>query len=1018
MTRAGVLVVVVFAIAAFAQDKPVVSESAKGAKGLESALAGLRAPTRDTPPLSPQESLNRLRIRPGYVVELIATEPVVRQPLNISFDARGRMWVMNYAQYPFPKGLKIVEYDRYIRAKFDKVPPPPPRAERGADWVSIHEDADGDGAFESVKTFVDGLNIATSALPGKGGVWVMNPPYLLFYPDADGDDRPDGDPVVHLSGFGLEDTHAVASSLVWGPDGWIYGAHGSTCTAKVKVEVSSEQKGTTDFLGQAIWRYHPERHVFEIFAEGGGNTFGVAFDDKGRCFSGTNWGDLRGVDYVQGGYYIKSWGKHGPLTNPNTFGFFGHMPHSGDGKRLTHTFNVYGGALMPELRGKIVGPNPLMSRVQVTRLEAVGSSFRTIEEEPLVVSEDGWFRPVDLKVGPDGAIYVADFYENRISHVDPRDNWDRSNGRLWRIRPANWKPTKALDWSRAPTEQLVAVLRSEDRTARWTARRMIAERGDRAVIARLREMLAAHDSQSALEALWAIHGLGAFDDAVALEGLGHTDPHVRMWAVRLLGDPREHLATPVLEKIVALARDERHPEVRSQLASTAKRLPDAQGVAVARELLRGGPAEDARDAHIPLLAWWAVEAHLPAQQRDEVVGWFADRELWQSPVARDVVAPRVARWLVSAGGPEGQRSLVRLIDSAPGEPERKLLYGGIGEGLQGRVAVALSPELSAALARSGDVELAARAGDRASIASLIRSIGDDDPKLKDQRTRRIELLGQVGPPEAAQPLLDVALASKWHSVRKAALAALVRFNDPEIGRDVVANYAKLPADQGVRPAAISTLLARKTWSLELLRAIEAGVIPKADVSVDQIDRLRQHNDRAIAAALQKVYGAVARPTSDQKEREVSRLKALLAGDERGDAKKGLELFSSKCGVCHRLLGEGGTVGPDLTQYDRRDLNFLLVSIVDPSAAVREEFTNFRIDTKDDQTLIGLIAARGADSITVVDTTGQRTVVAKDQIADERALELSIMPEGLLEGLGEGALRDLFAYLRAEKAPGR
>jgi putative membrane-bound dehydrogenase-like protein len=973
--------------------------------------------TRETPALSAAEALKKFRLREGYVVDLVATEPVVRQPLNITFDARGRMWVTNYAQYPFPKGLKVVEYDRYIRAKFDKVPAPPPRGERGGDWVSIHEDRDGDGSYETVKTFVDGLNIATSALPGKGGVWVMNPPYLLFYPDADGDDRPDGPPVVHLSGFGLEDTHAVASSLVWGPDGWIYGAQGSTCTAKIKVEVGSEisdlkSQKTTDFLGQCIWRYHPDRHVFEIFAEGGGNTFGVEFDDQGRCYSGTNWGELRGVHYVQGGYYVKAWGKHGPLTNPNAFGFFGHMAHSGDGKRLTHTFAVYGAAAMPELRGKIIGPNPLMSRVQVTRLEAVGSTFKTVEEEPLLVSEDGWFRPVDLKVGPDGAIYVADFYESRINHVDPRDNWDRANGRVWRIRPMRWQAQKARDWTKASNDELVSALLDENRLVREIARRVLAERGDRAVLAKLDGML---QSGQALEALWAIHLLGGLDETKAMAAMGHRDPHVRAWTVRLLADRREHLSTPLLERIVELARAEPHVEVRSQIASSAKRLPGAQGAAVVRALMSAALGDE-RDAHIPLLTWWAVEEHLK-DQRDEVISWFADSNMWKAAVARETVAPRVARWLIGVGNAEGQKALVKLIESAPGEAERKLVYGGIAAGLEGRRELTLSAELAALLAKSGDVELAARAGDRAAIASLIESIGDEDPKQKDARVRRIELLGQIGPAEAVEPLLNVALTSKSQAVRKAALGALVRYSDPRVGTMIVANYMALPADQGVRPAAISTLLARRAWSLNLALALASGTIPVADVAPDQLERLRMHNDRRIAGVLQKVYGTTPRPTSAQKEREIARLKTLLASGE-GDEKRGRELFSSRCGACHSLFGQGGTVGPNLTSYDRRDLNFLLVSVVDPSAAVREEYTNFRIDTKDEQTLIGLVVERGADSITVVDTTGQRTVVPKSQIAEERALELSIMPEGLLEGLDEGQLRDLFAYVRAEKAPGK
>src|SRR5207248_4407441 len=165
------------------------------------------------------------------------------------------------------------------------------------------------------------------------------------------------------------------------------------------------------------------------------------------------------------------WGKHGPLINPYAFGFFDHMPHTGDARRLTHTFSVYGGALMPELTGKIIGPNPLSSRVIVSRLEAMGSTFKTVEEEPLLTSDDGWFRPVDLKVGPDGAIYICDFYENRISHVDPRDNWDRSNGRLWRIRPVDWKPAKTADWTKKLGGELVKGLADPNRLVRSTALR-------------------------------------------------------------------------------------------------------------------------------------------------------------------------------------------------------------------------------------------------------------------------------------------------------------------------------------------------------------------------------------------------------------------------------------------------------------------------------------------------------------------------------------------------------------------
>jgi glucose/arabinose dehydrogenase len=220
-------------------------------------------------PLSAEESIKTFQVPDDLVIETVLSEPIVRQPLQISFDERGRMWVVQYLQYPFPAGLKVIKYDEHLRAVFDKTPLPPPKGDRGRDKITIHEDTDGDGVYDKHKTFVDGLNIATSCAVGRGGVWVLNPPYLLFYPDKDKDDVPDSDPIVHLEGFGLEDTHAVANSLTWGPDGWLYGANGST--THCYITRPGLDKTPMHFKGQAIWRYHPVDKRFEIFAEGGGN---------------------------------------------------------------------------------------------------------------------------------------------------------------------------------------------------------------------------------------------------------------------------------------------------------------------------------------------------------------------------------------------------------------------------------------------------------------------------------------------------------------------------------------------------------------------------------------------------------------------------------------------------------------------------------------------------------------------------------------------------------------------------
>ena len=216
----------------------------------------------------PRDALKTFTIADGLEMRLVASEPLIRQPLSISFDDRGRMWLLQYIQYPNPEGLKPVAVDEYLRTKYDRRPDPPPKGPRGHDIIAILEDTNGDGVMDRARPFLTGLNLASGMALGYGGVFVVQPPYLLFYRDANGDDIPDGDPEVLLTGFGMEDAHAFANSLTWGPDGWLYGAQGSTVTANIRgIEFQ-----------QGIWRYHPRTKEFELFAEGGGNTWGIDFD--------------------------------------------------------------------------------------------------------------------------------------------------------------------------------------------------------------------------------------------------------------------------------------------------------------------------------------------------------------------------------------------------------------------------------------------------------------------------------------------------------------------------------------------------------------------------------------------------------------------------------------------------------------------------------------------------------------------------------------------------------------------
>jgi putative membrane-bound dehydrogenase-like protein len=923
----------------------------------------------------------------------------------MSFDDRGRMWVIQYLQYPTPAGLKAVKVDQYLRTVYDRMPEPPPKGPKGADRITILSDPDEQGRYRNAKDFVGDLNLASGMCLGHGGVFVAQPPYLLFYPDRNGDDVPDGDPEVLLTGFGMEDAHAIANSLQWGPDGWLYGAQGSTVTAKIRgIEFQ-----------QGIWRYHPLTKEFELFAEGGGNTWGLDFDRHGNVIAGTNWTQVA-LHQVQGGYYIKGFGKHGPLHNPHTYGYFDHIPYQGTvkGGHVTCGGIVYhGGAFPAKFEGAYIAANLLSNAIYWHMLEPQGSSFTARFGGDLLLANDTWFRPIDCLTGPDGALYIADWYDKRANHVDPVDNWDRTNGRIYKIEAKGAKGTPRLNLSKLSSMKLVALLDEPNDWYPREARRILAERRDASVLPHLRQVIQDNKGQLALEALWALYVSGGFNDELALALIQHPNEDVRTWTVRLLGDAKK-VSPGIAERLVTLAQNETSPVVRNQLACSAKRLPGKDALPIVRALLQHH--EDVNDPQIPLLLWWAIEDKA-ISDREQALGLLGTPAAWQTPLIRRFIVERLARRFMAEGDDADHASCARLLAAAPGSAEIKLLITGMEKALEGRrlprVPAALEKPLADLWSRQPEdltlTRLLFRLGSPEAYDRAL-TLAADAKRSEADRATLIDLLGQVGKPECVPVLLKVLSEGKGDAVRGAALSALQTFPDAAIADKVLALYPAMSS--ALRVKAQTLLLSRPASTLKFLQAVDAGQISPKEVPLDQLFRITLHKDEQLTKLVEKHWGKIGQQTTAEK---ISRIRAIAHSLALGpgDLLKGKELFVKNCATCHTLFGEGNKIGPDLTSADRKNREYLITQIVDPSAVIRPEFVAHLVVTKDGRSLTGLLAESTPTAVTLLDAKNQRTVIPRDKIEEIEPSPVSLMPEKILDTLDEQQVRDLFSYLQSD-----
>ncbi|MBI1323665.1 c-type cytochrome [bacterium] len=975
--------------------------------------------------LSPAQAVERMVLAKGLKASAVAAEPLVRQPVAIDFDDRGRLWAIQYLQYPNPAGLNRTKVDRYSRTVYDRVPEPPPKGPKGADRLTILEDTDGDGMADKARDFVTGLNLSTGFAFGDGGVYVLQAPYLLHYADADGDDVPDGDPRVLLAGFGMEDAHSLANSLTWGEDGWLYGLQGSTVTAKIRgIEFQ-----------QGIWRYHPPTDRFELFAEGGGNMWGLDFDEAGNLFASTNFGPHVALHVMQDAYYWKQFGKHGPLHNPYTFGHFDHMPHGG-----AHGGHVTAGGLFyladrwpAEFRGRYIGANVLSHLIAEHVFEPKGATFSSRQAGIVLDSRDPWFAPCDQVLGPDGNVYVADWHDQRMAHPDPDADWDRTNGRIYAIRAAgDDRPTLSVrpDLAKKSSVELIGLLRDPNAFISRRARRILKERYEEPAVKRLNQVW--HDRDLPVE-----FRREAFRTLVSMidrdpanpaplsaddfrSAVADTDPAIRRLAVQALGD---FAVMPAAGRVAAIATPDSDLICLGQRIASVARVEDPQAIDGWARL--ASAVDDANDPTLDQRYWWAVERisqRDPAGIVDAIVSKSItnaagqEKPLTSSEIVAEKVIGNLIRKYCYLGGNDIEPLVVRLVrlDVDRHLPFVLEAFRGGAPKPAGAFRLALTE-----ICRDGQGdlirwEIAARLGiEEARIAAKAEVMRDRGSLESKRFVAYLRTAADSGWADWSDICL-VASRNENAAIAEAAWAGLSRLADDKTARKLVDEYSKSSQDRKKRTRAV--LSARAETCATMLEAVAAGKIPRNDFALPELAAIARLGSESIDQKILKIWGKIAQATPEERLAEVRRLNNDLRAAS-GDAKIGRDLFAKVCAGCHRLYDVGKLVGPDLTGATRSDRDWLLTSIVDPSGVIRKEYQSRIIEMNDGRVLEGLLVESSGGLWKLAKSDGTVESLPASEIRESRESAVSVMPEGLYRQFDPQQLRDLFAFLQSlENAP--
>lgn len=959
-------------------------------------------------PMTPEDSMKHMVVPEGFEVKLFASEELLGgKPICMNWDERGRLWAALTRDYPNelqPKG-------------------------KGRDRIVIAEDTKGTGRADKVTVFAEGLSIPTSLTFVDGGVVVHQAPETLFLKDTTGDGKADVRKVL-FRGWSTGDTHAGPSNLWYGLDNWLHGIVGYAGYAGT---VGGERHS----FRTGFYRFKPDGSAMEFLRNTNNNSWGVGFSEDGLHFGSTANGNPSVYLPIPNRYYerVRGWSSRAlggiagnasihPITDKvRQVDHHGHFTAAAG--HALYTARTYPReywnrtAFVTEPTGHLV---------TTFVLDRQGADFTSRNPWNLLASDDEWCAPIMAEVGPDGHVWVLDWYNFIVQHNPTPVGFktgkgmayetelrDKKHGRIYRIVYRGAKPAAQPKLSKDDPKGLVAALRHDNMRWRLHAQRLLVERGKKDVVedlVRLTQDRAVDEiglNAGAIHALWALHGLGAVDDAVA-PALKHPSAGVRRNAALVLARTDAVLSAGLLNDedaqvrlaaLLALAEQPSHPEAGAKLASL---LSDA---AVMNDpWLPDGLAAAAAAHAVPFLEAAAKLTTTPLPNEGRVLGIVAEHWARGDRNEADRVLKAVAAnkrfsgallTAIARGWPdsgkakvseETQVALVKMLGTTTPGGKASLLRLmpalGIGGEVVRKYTAEIAKELAATLAdASKDDEARGQAA-----ARLIELSPDDAATAK----AVLEMIDARTSPALAAALLDALSAAKAKEAPDVLIARLNSFT---------------PA---TRAAAVRVLIGQPAWALALVEALEKGTVRLSDLALDQKQALAAHPSSAVREKAKTVLARGGDLPSPDRQKVIDSLLPLLK--KTGDVERGRAVFKAQCAKCHKHSGEGENIGPDLTGMAAHPKHELLVHIMDPSRSVEGNFRVWTVVMTSGRSYTGMMASETKTTYEIIDAEAKRHIVRRERVERADASNKSLMPEGFEKQLKEPELVDLLEFMTA------